>query len=103
MSVNIALKRCAKVYNRNLKVTSAVEEREVPSRTKVDMAIYVNDVRRILLEAKSPTVMEHIRDILPLYDMDLKWEQGGTTLMKVFLKVNPYPSITPSSLIKKDG
>jgi hypothetical protein len=94
--VNTALKRCAGTYDTQLEVSSEVEEREGSSRSKVGMAIFVNDIRRILLEAKYPAVMERIRNMLPLRGMNLKWEQGGSLLSKVFLKVNSYVPITPS-------
>jgi hypothetical protein len=88
----MALKRCARKYDPQLEVSCEVEERE----GKVDMTILVNGIRRILLEAKSPTIMEHIRNILPLHGMKLRWEPGGSLLSKVFLKVNSYLPITPS-------
>jgi hypothetical protein len=93
----MALKRCARKYNPKLEVSCESEECEDSSRSKVDMAILVDDIRRILLEATSPTVMEHIRNILPLHGMKLRWKPGGSLLSKVFSKANPYlPTITPS-------
>lgn len=87
------LEALARKYDPQLEVSC---EREGSSRSKVDMVIFVNNICRILLEVKSPTVMEHICNIVPLHGMKLRWEPGGPLLSKVFLKVNSYLPITPS-------
>ena len=72
IGVNMAFKHCVRSYDSQLGVSCKFEECEGWSRSKVNMAIFVNDIRRILLEAKSPTVMERIRNRLPLHGMKLR-------------------------------
>jgi hypothetical protein len=87
VGVERALARCAEVYDPQLDVECKYKTRYGSSLSQVDTAIFVNNVHHILQEAKSPTVMEAIRNILPHHGVDLRWATGGTLLMKVFLKV----------------
>ncbi|KAF8722633.1 hypothetical protein AX14_009736 [Amanita brunnescens Koide BX004] len=87
LGVNMALKRCASTFDQQLKVSVEREEREGPSLSTIDMTIFVNDIRRILLRVASPTFMEYICSKLPPDGFKLKWESGGLLLSQVFLKV----------------
>ena len=96
LGVDMALKWCASTFDQQLKVSVEREEREGPSLSTIDMTIFVNDIRRILLRVASPTFMEYICSKLPPDGFKLKWESGGLLLSQVFLKVNYYLPISHS-------
>jgi hypothetical protein len=85
--VNLALERCVRAYDPQLRVVARRERRSGASRSRVDWTIFVNDEIRILLEAKSPAVMEAISQRLPAVGVRLKWQQGTQFLSQIFLKV----------------
>jgi hypothetical protein len=85
--VNAALERCASTYDPALDVACHPEERSGPSLSRVDWTIFVNGQVRILLEAKSPAVMEAISQRLPAVGVHLIWQEGTQFLSKIFLKV----------------
>jgi hypothetical protein len=84
--VNLALERSVYAYNRQ-RVVQLREESSGASRSRVDWTISVNGEVRILLEAKSPVVMEAISRRLPEVSVRLKWQQDTPFLSKTFLKV----------------
>jgi hypothetical protein len=93
LGVNLALPVCTEIYDPRLEVVFEPELRYGESLSRVDWAIHVNDVDRILLEAESPTVMKAIGEKLPLIGAHLRWQQGGNLLSKVFLKVTSFHRI----------
>ena len=93
MGINPALSACTKIYDPRLGVACKPERRYGDSLSRVDWAINVDDMDRILLEAESPTVMKAIGEKLPLIGTHLRWQQGGNLLSKVFLKVTSFHRI----------
>jgi hypothetical protein len=90
LGVNKALRRCVKTYDSQFKVQCVIQKRDAPSLSLVNSAVLVDDIHRVLMEANSFSLMNHIRDMLPPHGMRLVWKTGGRLLSKVFLKVDSY-------------
>lgn len=90
LGVNNALDPCVKIYDPQLETVCKLQKCDGLSLSRVDAGVFVDDVPRILQEAKSPTVMEALGEALPQNGVNLRWTTGGTLLLKVFLKVGSY-------------
>jgi hypothetical protein len=93
LGVNLALSRCAKIYDPNLSIDCRLQRRSGESLSRVDCGVFEEDLRRILMESKSPAVMMALRERLPVHGANLIWRQGGNLISKVFLKVISFPPI----------
>jgi hypothetical protein len=87
-----------------LKTRCVLQAREGPSRSRLDTGVFVDDLEaidggqasaRVLQEAKSPSVMEYLRQRLPHNGMILKWTPGGSVLARLLLKVTSVASCLP--------
>ena len=56
--------------------------------SKVDYEALVNDIKRVLLEAKSPSVMKIAGELLPSRGIELKWVCGQSLVPKLLSKVS---------------
>jgi hypothetical protein len=92
MGVNIALARCAAIYDPSLRVFRP-QRRSGDSLSRVDWAVFEDDMDHVILEAESPTVMKAVGERLPLNGAHLRWQQGENLLSKVLLKVISFPRI----------
>jgi hypothetical protein len=104
LGVNNTLARCICVIHPELVTCCILWGQEGPSRCWVDTGIFVDFQQaienrqaraRVLEEAKSPSVMEHLRHRLPHNGAILKWTPGGSVLVKLLLKVTSVASCLP--------
>jgi hypothetical protein len=56
--------------------------------SKVDYVMRVNDADKVLVEAKSPSVMNRLGELLPRHGIELTWVHGQTLVPKIFAKVS---------------
>ena len=66
-----------------------VKEKSVEGgSSKVDYEALVNDILRVLLEAKSPSVMKIAGELLPPHGIELKWVCDQSLVPKLLSKVS---------------
>jgi hypothetical protein len=102
MGVHLALRRFMQIYNPERRVACRDQPRSGQSLSRVDWAVFVDDEDCILVEAKSPTVMRAISEILPPIGAHLQWREGGGFLARIFLKVFPFHLVLYVSKGKRD-
>ena len=95
------MERCIYEYDSSLLPNTVQDER--PNLDRVDVCVSVNDIPRVLQQTKSPIVMNAVGALLPRIGVRLKWEQGGTLLSKVFLKVTSFLFISNQPFNKDPG
>ena len=82
-----AAARCLWQYDRS-KFKKTAEQKVVGAKSAVDFHILVNDNFVTLVEAKSPTVMNKLSELLPENAFKIRWTAGSTNLVSlVFSKV----------------
>ena len=57
------------------------------ARSKVDYVAIVDNAARALCDAKSPSVMKKVGELLPMHGIKLKWVTGQTFIPKLLSKV----------------
>ena len=67
-------------------------------RSKVDYVLLVGDHKPALCEAKSPSVIHKVGELLPERGIKLTWESGQPLIPKKFAKVS-----TPSPISYNTG
>jgi hypothetical protein len=78
-----SLKKCGPY-----RLKTAVENVAEGSSSKVDYVAEVNDQPRALCEAKSPSVMKKVGELLPLNGIELKWVRGQSLMPKILANVS---------------
>ena len=69
--------------------------------SRVDYVLQVNGEDKVLVEAKSPSVMRSVRDLLPPRGIELTWARRQTLVQKILAKVStPFSSPTTLALKK---
>lgn len=64
------------------------EHRVEGGSSKVDFVVLADDRFTVLVEAKSPSVMRKVGDLLPPRGFELKWHQRQSLLPKILSKVS---------------
>lgn len=82
-----AIEKCLWVYGRH--VFDTLEENLVDgASSKVDYVAVVDNETKALCEAKSPSVMEQVGNLLPPHGIELKWIVGQPLVPKILSKVS---------------
>ena len=96
-----AARACLLVYGRHRFKTN--KENSVEGGTsKVDYVLLVNDDKRALCEAKSPSVMHRVGELLPKRGIELMWIRGQSLISKNFANVGTPSPISNNTGFKKD-
>jgi hypothetical protein len=67
--------------------------------SKVDYVMQANDADKVLVEAKSPSVMNKLGELLPPHGIELTWAVAQSLVPKVLAKVSmPFLSALTSGL-----
>ena len=61
--------------------------------SKIDFVALVNGESKGLVEAKSPSVMKKVGELLPPHGIELKWDRGQSLVPKILLKVSALFSV----------
>ena len=67
---------------------TATEQSVEGGSSKVDYVALVNDEPKALVEAKPPSVMKRVGELLPLRGIELKWVCGQSLVPKILSKVS---------------
>jgi hypothetical protein len=60
--------------------------------SRVDYVLLVDNDRKVLCEAKSPSVMHKVGQLLPRHGIKLEWFRGQSFIARIFAKVStPFP------------
>ena len=70
------------------RVKTAKEQSVDGVSSKVDYDVLVNDESKVLLEAKSPSVMKKVGELLPPRGIELKWDCGQSLVPKILSKTS---------------
>ena len=68
--------------------------------SKVDYDAQVNDESMALVEAKSPSVMKKVGELLPPRGIELKWVCGQSLVPKILSNVMPYSLSGATSVLR---
>ena len=69
--------------------------------SKVDYVLLVEDDKTVLCEAKSPSVMHKVGELLPERGIELKWFRGQSLIPKIFASVSTRSSISYNTGVNK--
>ena len=83
----LAVNACLNTYGEYF-FRTAKEDYVEGGRSKVDYVGLVDDERKVLAEAKSPSVMKMVCDLLPARGIELKWVRHQSLVPKVLEKVS---------------
>ena len=82
--------------------TAASEVTVEGGSSKVDFEALVNGIMRVLLEAKSPSVMKKAGELLPPRGIELKWVCGQSLVPKILSEVRALLSCPLQHLFYSD-
>ena len=73
--------------------STALEQSVEGGSSKVDYIALVNDESKALIEAKSPSVMKKVGELLPPHGIELKWDRNQSLIPKILSKVSALFSV----------
>jgi hypothetical protein len=68
--------------------------------SKVDYVALVNGSSKALCEAKSPSVMKKVGELLPARGIELEWNRSQSLVRRILSKVHYFSSVTMLVLTK---
>ncbi len=91
---------CLVVYGRHC-LEADMENSVEDGSSKVDYVLLVDDRESALCEAKSPSVMHKVGELLPERGIELTWCRGQSLIPRIFTKVRTPSPISYNTGFKK--